>query len=325
MPQLDGKEIDLNDESIDPLVRAALMPDPTDEEEKSDPKVETPKKDPEDAEVIEDKEPKDPDPESAEALAKAAEVKEDPDPKDDPAQTRKEKREERKQRFIDSIRRDQEQDPARERLFEREPYDPLDYNKASEFDVKELAEDRTQYGDYKFSEGAKVERFYAQQEKFWNDVEHESKLLSMNPKYAFLDDSNAETFDEDRAATVNELYLEMVGFKSEPQFDKKTGRPIIDQNTGKQAVRNSVGRTDLSWGKFVERYVADMEDWAAEANENSAKNIAAQKSQSAIRPGGTSHTSGIGTIKPGDITRMSQAEFEKHEAEIDRQILSALK
>ena len=219
--------------------------------------------------------------------------------------TRKEKREAKRQKYLEAIQKEGEQNSQRYRqeLFQTDPnYKPLDYSQASEVEVDELTQDRVKYGQQNFSRGAEMAQRLAQQDNFWQGVEYEDKLLRVDPKYAFLDDSNPDNFDEDRTVELQELFLELVGFNPDT---------------------NTVRRTDLSWDKFVRNEVARMERWNSIEEDRIIQNAASQRATSGIRPSGSSSRS-LGKLKPGDISRMSQAEFEKHEAEIDRQILAEL-
>jgi hypothetical protein len=98
------------------------------------------------------------------------------------------------------------------------------------------------------------------------------------------------------------MYLELVGFDAQTK---------------------SVQRIDLSYVKFAKTYIDKMENYADERQAETVKNLATQASNAGIRPSG-SGSSGLKKLKPGDISRMSQEDFEKNEAEIDRQILAEL-
>lgn len=315
----------IEDEELDPVVRAAMIPDPDEKKGEEDKKTDdanldstNPKKADDLEKESEDKKPEDGNQSKDETKTNKGDeqVKKDPDkevPKTDPEkseerQTRKERREERKQRFIEKIRRDTVKPTIEEKPAEPEkkpePYKPLDFEEG-QYDSKELEEDRSKYADQKAKEAAEAasrqERFKATQEKFWGDLEHESKLLSVDPKYSFLDENSAN-FDEDLAADVNELYLELVG------FDQKT---------------KTVNRVDISYDKFVRNHIQRMEDFAEARQAETTTALAAQQASSGIRPTGSS-ASKLKQLKPGDITKMSQEDFEKHEAEIDAQIMEML-
>lgn len=291
--------------SDEDLIKAALMDDPEEQKEESSTVTtevageneaeKTPKEvvtPPEDKVDNEDEGNEDTDKSEEEA-------------NEDAKSTRKERREERKKNFLESIKADNDTKTPnnRERLLQGDPnFKPLDYTEQSEYDAKQLEEDRSKYGNNQFSKGAETERYYATQERFWDRTEFEGKLLENNPKYAFLDETNPDTFNADKAEELNGMYLELVG------FDAQT---------------NTVRRTDLSYDKFVRHEVERMERWAGESEAESSKNIVEQASRSGIRPSGSSK-SGIGKLRPGDISKMSAADVEKNEAEIDRQILAML-
>lgn len=292
--------------SDEDLIKAALMDDPEDPKEESS----TDKKEVagEDDSTKTTKEVVTTADENKETEAED-ESNEDPDKTEEEANeeaktTRKERREERKKNFLESIKADTDtKNTSRERLLQSDPnYKPVDYDTATELDVSVLNEDRTKYGNNKFSEGANTERHFANQERFWDRTEFEGKLLEQDPQYAFLNENNPDTFNADKAEELNGMYLDLVGY---------------------DPVNNSVRRTDLSYDKFVRREVARMKQWAAEENDSTISSLASQASQSGIRPSGSS-SKGLGKLKPGDISKMSAEDFAKNEAEIDRQILAQL-
>lgn len=219
--------------------------------------------------------------------------------------SRKEKREAKRARYLESIRKEGEQNSKRyrEELFQSDPnYKPLDYNNASEVEVDDLVADRNKYGQQNFSKGASTANRLAEQDSFWQATGYEAQLLASNPKYAFLNENDPDNFDEERSEELNGLFLELVG------YSQKT---------------NTVQRTDISWKNFVEAEVERMDRWAARYEADTIQNMASQRATSGIRPSGSA-TKSLGKLKPGDITKMSAAEFAKNEAEIDRQILAEL-
>ncbi len=314
--------LDELDPTLDPVVRAAMITQPTDsEEEKSakkldgdpaeDPaeekKEEVVVPDPEKKEEKQEETPKEKTPEPKTEKPKAEEVKQkEGEELEDPPKTRKEKRAERKA-FLESVRRNQEEKAIkREERYQADPnYKPLEFEN-KDYDHKELEEDRSKYGQNEFIKGAKTaaetEKYYAEQDKFWQATEYESKLLEKDPEFAFLDESNPENFDADKTADLNESYLELVG------YDPKT---------------STVRRTDISFEKYVRHEVEKMKRWAEDIQEETEKNLVAQKSASGIRPGGSPKKS-MGKLNPGDISRMSDEDYEKNRDEINRQILAAL-
>ena len=318
--------LDELDPTLDPVVRAAMINQPTDtEEEKSTKSLDNPAEEPaEEKEVPEEKseqeppeekpEPKEPpekdegpETKDAEKPPEAEKPKEEEKaPEEEPRKTRREKRAERKA-FLDSVRREQEQkaDPREQRYKTDPDYKPMEFEN-KDYDLKELEEDRSKYGQNEFAKGAQTaaetEKWYAEQDKFWQATEYESKLLGKDPEFAFMDDTHPETFDEDRTADINEAFLAFVGFDPE----KKT-----------------VYRTDISFEKFARYEVERIKRWAEELSDESEQNLVEQKSQSAVRPSGTPKK-GLGVLKPGDISKMTDEEYEKNRDEINRQILSAL-
>lgn len=305
--QMKDPNIDVNDESIDPVIRAAMIQQPSDQEEaKSADKTEvlTPEV------PTENKEREDPEPTQEEAKPEDLEGKkadaEDTEEETTDKPTRKERREERK-RFLDNVRREQEQKANnREQVYQADPnYKPLEFEN-KDYDFKELEEDRSKYGQNQFYKGAntaaEVERRAADQDKFWQATEYESRLLEREPDFVFMDDTKPETFDEDKAAFVNESYLAFVGYNQED---------------------STVQRTDISFEKYARTIVNQVKKWAEDYTDNTEKELAAQRSNAGIRPGGSSRKS-LGQLKPGDISAMSTEEYERNREEINRQILAAL-
>ena len=301
----------------DDLVRAASIEDDEDrrireEEEKSAPEQkETPEvtpseEAPEDEETPEEEaEPEKPD------VQEKAEV-EKPESEEPEKMTRKERREARKQAWLESVRKErlqqqpQEQAQPRQQQPQQEPYKPIDYRTVEEINEEQLEQDRRTYGEYNrrqgIDEGVRRATYVAEQEKFWMDVEHESTRLGYDPEFKFLDESNPDTFDPDMAADLNEKYLEFVGYN--PQ-------------------NSTVQRTDISYEKFVRKEMEDRKAYAERLAAESSALVEQTKANTGIRPGGGTTKSGLGTLKPGDISKMTDEELEKYDDEIDRQILSA--
>lgn len=328
-----------DDEVLDPVLVAALIEQPDEDEEDKKTREELAKAptddDDEDQEDDEDEEEdqqddkktddEDTSDDDEEAEDKPDDSKDkqiqDQDPRQ-PEKSRKERREERKQAWLDTIKKGGTTEEARANALKVDPtYKPLDYSQAEEFKIDELAADRTKYGNNKFAEGAQLERQIAQQERFWDRVEMEAKMLTYDPKLQFLNEDNKEAFDEDKRNDINSFYLQAIGYKETPIF--QNGVPVFDPATGTQKVSISVQRTDLGYEQFVKGFVGMMEDWTEEAQDTTVKNITKQKSHQGIRPGGTSKR-GFGRLRPGAISNMSDEEFEKHQADIDRQILEML-
>lgn len=304
--QMKDPNVDLHDESIDPVVRAAMIQQPTDEkEEKSTQSGSESTAAPTDKDKGEGVEPNLDE-------GKKDDLEANPDKNGEGEEesldkpTRKERREQRKA-FLDQVRREQEQKGNKtEKLFQGDPnYKPLDFEN-KDYDAKELVDDRNAFGQNQFYKGAQtaqqlVEK-QAEQDKFWQATEYESKLLEKEPEFAFLDETNTESFDPDKTAFVNESYLAFVGY---------------DPNT------NTVQRPEISFEKYTRLLVNQVKTWAEDYSEDAERNAAAQKGNSGIRPSGSPRKS-LGQLKPGDISSMSDADYEANRDEINRQILAAL-
>lgn len=302
----DQNKVDLNDPTLDPVVRAAMIPQPSDsEEEKStkqgEGKPAAPNGD-ENEEVVEpNRNEANKDDLEADADKNGEGEEDNPD-----KPTRKERREQRKA-FLESVRREQEQKANRlDKVFQSDPnYKPLEFEN-KDYDYKELEEDRSKYGQNQFYKGAQtatqIAEKQAEQDKFWQATEYESKLLEKEPEFAFLDETNTETFDPDKTQFINESYLAFVGY---------------DPNT------STVQRTDISFEKYARTLVNQVKSWAEDLTDDVEKNMAAQRSNAGIRPGGSPRKS-LGQLKPGDISAMSEEEYQRNRDEINRQILAAL-
>jgi hypothetical protein len=154
-----------------------------------------------------------------------------------------------------------------------------------------------------------------------NDKLHSKNGFGIKLRWTLLNEDNKEAFDEEKTADINDFYLNSIGYKETPIF--KDGLPVHDPATGKQKVSITVQRLDLPYEKFVRGFVSMMEDWADDAQADTVKNIVKQKSNQGIRPGGTSKR-GIGALRPGDISKMTDEEYEKYEDDIDQKILKML-
>lgn len=327
------------DEILDPVVVAALIEQPDEDEEDTklreqlastdefaededqeneDEKTEEVKDDTEEkSDDTDTSDEKETDEEDDTSKADTDQIQKE-DPRKPENKSRKEKREERRRAWLNTIKEGGTTEQARANALQADPsYKPLDYNKAEEFKIDELATDRQKYGQTAFITGANHERQIAEQERFWDRVDMEAKMLTYDPKLQFLNEENKEAYDEDKVADINDFYLNSIGYKETPIF--QNGVAVFDPATGKQKVSITVQRTDLGYEKFVKGFVDMMEDWADEAQADTVKNIVKQKSNQGIRPGGTSKR-GIGSLRPGDISKMSQEEFEKYEDEIDAKI-----
>lgn len=304
----------------DELIKAALIEDDEDkrlreEEEKSAPEDQeaTPSDEadapePEETESEED-EPDDLDKPEVEEQPKAETDEEADKP------SRKERREAKKQAWLDSVRKEQrvqEQEPHQQSQQptrpqpQEQPYQPIDYRNVDELNERELEQDRQTYAEIQrrngIDQGRQSERYVAEQQNFWRDVQHEAEILQYDPEFKFLDEKNPDTFDPDLTADLNEKYLEFAGHNPE---------------------NNTVRRTDISYEKFVRKEMSDRRAWAERLAAESTANLQETKANAGLRPGGGNRKSGLGQLKPGDISKMSDEQLAKYEDEIDRQILSA--
>lgn len=349
----------LDNEIVDPIILAAMIEDPDEDEDDkklreqmlgtsdtTPAKGSSPKSDedededdkPDDEEEDEDKDDKKPksddDEEDPDKPKKPIEAQDDPEDEDEdqPKKTRKEKRQERQQDFIASIRKENAGQSRNPNIPDYKPlnYDavPKDENgEEREFKPEELVQDREMFGAVQFAQGAKQVREAAEQDRFWNDLGTEAKIAAYDPKLSFLAETTPDgkknpDFDPDKAEEINELYLQLCGAQQFQATDNQ-GRPLFNRATGQPVVMIKVQRTDLSYEKFARRYVERMQDWASDfaddrVDENT-ENLTKQRRQQSIRPNGGKRKT-LGSINPGDISKMSDEDYEKNEAEIDRQI-----
>ena len=359
MPQLDKEE----QEILDPVVLAAMVEDPDEDEDTKqlrkeilgseetvkaedvdldeDDEEEKPtgkqKSKSTDEDQDDDEEDLDEDDETKKKTP--VEAKDDDDEEDDedldedekPKLTRKERRQQRSQSFIDEIRKDGARTPRKPTQLP--DYKPVDYKAAPEdgFKPEELAEDRDRNGAIQFVKGAETVRYWAEQDRFWGELGTEAKILAYDPKLNFLSETTPDgkknpNFDPDKTAEINEMYFQLVGLK---QFHKtnEQGQPLYDRASGLPLITSTIDRPDISYEKFARKYVKNVTKWNEEEVDDRIEatrtNITRQKKNQGVRPGGKSRKS-LGALKPGDITRMSDEQLEKNEAEIERQILEML-
>lgn len=260
---------------------------------------------------------------------------EDEDEEEDKPKTRKQKRKERQEDFLESIRKDNVKGGRQTQI---PTYNPLDYEKPPvdaegnprEYTAEELAKDRNLVGAVNFAKGAEEARFWAEQDQFWSELGTESKILAHDPELNFLneelpDGKKNPNFKPEKAEEVNQMYLQFVGFKQH-QRKNAQGQALFNQD-GTPQLFSTVDRTDISYEKFARRHVKSMKAWAEEevddAVDDAKDKVIKQRKKAGIRPGAGKRKS-LGAINHGDITRMSDEEFEKNEAAIDAQINNML-
>lgn len=240
-------------------------------------------------------------------------------------ETRKDRREARKQdflerkRYLDSIRKDT---PTESVSATKPDYDPIDYTKPpedGEFDPTELVKDREAYGKAKAAEAAEAERFRSAQEKFWESVSSEHKLLVKEDQFKYLD-QESDDFDPDRAADLNERYLATVGYTEIPRKDAN-GAPITDA-TGQPVIDRLVRDPSISFEKYARLEQQRLDAYAEAKLAEAKKNLTTQSAQSGVRPSGT--RKGPQITSASDIAKMSPEDFEKHKEQIEAQALKML-
>ncbi len=336
----------------DPIVLAALLDDghedeedkklreeilgtdsakkPTDDEDDDDEEDDDHSDDDDDDE--EDKSKKPPEKKPTEAQDDTDDDIDDDDQDDDdeeededlkPKKTRKERRQERQKSFLEEVRKDTPQSQKQQ----LPSYNPIDYSADQEFTPDQLAEDRNNVATIQFAKGKQLAEAQAEQDRFFRDLQYEAALLSKEDKYKFLDDSDKQHFDADKTSEINEMYLQFVGFKVHQSTDEN-GQPLFYRETGKPVTYATVDRTDISYDKFARRYVDRMEKWSSstveEQVDRTRENLSKQRKRQGVRPNGSGKRKSVGNIQLGDISKMSDEEFEANEAEIDRQILNMM-
>lgn len=298
------------------------------EEQKSDKSGDKDEKDEEDEDEEEKKEETEP--------KKPIEAEDDPNNEEDEEEekykSRKKRRQERQEDFLTSIRKDNNKNINRADIPEYKPLDygsiPKDENgEEREFKPEELVQDREMFGAVQFAQGANRVREAAEQDKFWDDLSTESKILSFDPKLNFLsevtsDGKNNPNFDADKAEEVNAMYLQLCGAETF-QARNQQGQPLFNNQTGQPVMMVRVRDTGISYEKFARNYVDRMEKWADDYAENRVEqtrdNVTKQRKLQSVRPGSGKRKT-LGAIKLGDISNMTDEELEANEAEIDRQI-----
>lgn len=221
------------------------------------------------------------------------------DEDEEPRQTRKERRADRAKRFAELRRDSSQREQQRQQLFNRPGYNPMDYNKSDEeLTVEQLEKDRAQYGDSKFSEGARIERFYADQERYNDKVEADNDYILSRPEYSFLDEDNADGFDAELADDINNAHLMLAQYDE----DKKVW-----------------GNTGVRYKDTVAMMVKFGEKYHQMKSTNSAANLKKQASSAGVRPTGGARES-YRVFTPEQIARMTPAQAEKYSKDIDRQI-----
>lgn len=342
MPQLENGE--------DPIIVAALIDDDDDEESKQltkefldqakssdtqdddsgeaddddDEEVDDPESDnPDDKSDDDDEEEKPSGTKPPEAIdaPKDDDVEDEQPPKGDDTdkKSRSERRAERKRQYLERLSAAPDDNEKRRRELLQDDYKPLDIQDG-EYDPDQLIQDRQRYAQAQTRQALEQQRKFAQDENFWTSVEYEAKLLNTNPDFAFLDESNP-AYDAKKAEHINDLYMKVIGFEMNLARDAN-GLPVVDAK-GQPVMIPSIRRHDLGFKEFAEGYLEHMTDFSQDNEAEITRNVVKQRAHQGVRPGGSSRR-GLGRLQQGDIAKMSEEDFEKHEAEIDRQINAEL-
>lgn len=232
-----------------------------------------------------------------------------------PKASRKERRNERQQRYADSIRRD----GAKPAVPRPESYQPLPYEELVTedglLDTKAAQEDRESYAKAQAEKAAQTERIAAEQDQFRQSVELEKRTLEVDPKYSFLKE-DSENFDPELTEAINDRFMSAVGYREVPVRDQNTGQVQIDAN-GNPVVKWYVERPDISYEKFAKAEVALWDRIAEDRAEVSAKNTASQKATQGARPSGANRAADI-----SNPSQMTAEEIKKNEPRINDYVAS---
>lgn len=196
-------------------------------------------------------------------------------------QSRSERRHERFEAFQAARKGfDETTTQERDKIVKRDSYDPLKYGPGTEYDVEQLEGDRKNYGESKFAQGVEQQRFYDQQERYYDRIEIDSDYVAN--RYPFLDEESDE-FDPELNGAINEAFFEAAG------YDEKS-----------KTFRN----TEVRYKPFVQRYVKAFEKFAASRNAESANNLASQRGRTGVRPsgGGRKGNAVYDGMNPADMT-----------------------
>lgn len=141
----------------------------------------------------------------------------------------------------------------------------LNYQEALDADeevIKRLEADREQVGQVQYNEGVKRAEYLNWNTGLKIDAPRvESKYEILNP--------NSEKFHPQVADTVNNWYLNMVGYDNQTQ---------------------TIANPNIGYAEFVEGFMELVEETAGQKSAESIKNVAKQAAATGIRPDGSSAT-----------------------------------
>jgi hypothetical protein len=207
----------------------------------------------------------------------------DNDDDQDRKPTRAERRRERFEKFQEARNGFRATDDQRLAQLRRDPYNPLKYDKEAEYDVDDLESDRKSYGDSRYAQGIELQRFYDQQERYYDKVETDSDWVAN--RYSFLDEES-DDFDPELNSDINEAFFEAAGYNDKSK---------------------TFGNTGVRYKTFVQRYVRAMEKFAANRGSESSSNLERQRGRTGVRP------TSKGGRKPVQLTWKNPGEMTDEE------------
>lgn len=244
---------------------------------------------------------------------------------DQEKQSRKDRREQRRQAFMDSlVEKPKAKNPAIDLIAGDPDYKPLELKDGEEYKTEDLKSDREKVAANAMATGARYAEQLKEQENFWDKVEMQHKILQYDPDLQYLNEANEQEFNQKKADVVIGLYHQLIGYKEHPLFDPQSRQPLIDPQTNKQAVRVTVNRTDLSWLDFAKGYTDNVMEWAEDEAGETTERIASQRATQGIRPGGgRASKRGKPALKEGTFRNMSDEDFDKYDEETDEELAAA--
>lgn len=155
-----------------------------------------------------------------------------------------------------------------------------------------LEKDRNQYGEERYTSGQQAALQQMQTMEWRTNIKLDLPLVK----------EKLDKLDPEDAAAIDREYLLYSG------FDPATG-----------AVRNP----DIPYAGFVEAQIERAERLASNLQVKSQKNIAQQAANQGVRPDGGGRQ-GFQVTQPGDISKLSDKEFEKYRKDIYKQLGTSL-
>lgn len=209
----------------------------------------------------------------------------------------------RHERYIDKlsaeIRQSNDQSTRyTEEIFTPKPYQPLEYKPDSEYDPSALEEDRKAAADYARSEGIRQGLHQGTSQvvkELWADrFDTDSERVS--GKWDALNSDKTDTYNPKLEAQLVQRYIAFAGVEKD--------------NSG----RVTIQKPNIRFRDFVDAEMKNLEDYAAERNAASSKNLVKQAAQTGVRPNGQARvTKGGHGFDPNDpagsVARMSSKQY----------------